>query len=604
MTVNCPRCGAHAPGNLALTFNGEIYNYRELRAELVTRGHLFRSHSDSEVLLHLYAERGLAMVEALNGIFAFALRDGRERGRPTGVEPGDLLIVRDQLGIKPLYHTTVPSGFLFASESKALLQCPEVPRSLDPLAVHYHLAYLWCPAPRTALAAVRKLPPGHAMLVRDGSIVRTWGYYELPYAGERDSGSETEIAARLGQAVEEAVARQLVADVPVGAFLSGGLDSSAVVAMMRRAAPGMVPRCYSIGWAGAREFEGQPSDLPHARRVAAALGVNLQEIQVDPGIIRQLERVIWHLDEPQADPAPINALLIAERAREDGLKVLLSGAGGDDIFSGYRRHLALSYEGAWSWLPGLARQGLAGMARAVATGRGPGGMRTPLLRRLSKTFSFADYPTDRRLVSYFWWSTEELRQGLYGPALADPLAGADTAAPLLESLGRISQERNPLNRMLYLEAKHFLADHNLNYTDKMGMAAGVEVRVPLLDIELVALAARIPPGLKQRGRVGKAIFKRSMEGTLPREIIHRGKTGFGAPIRRWMAVELRAMVEDTLAPDVLASRGLFDPGAVGRLIAFDRAGRVDGAYTIFALMCLELWCRQFIDAPLPAEAVA
>jgi asparagine synthase (glutamine-hydrolysing) len=331
--------------------------------------------------------------------------------------------------------------------------------------------------------------------------------------------------------------------------------------------------------------------------------VDLQEILVDPGMIRDLERTLWHLDEPQADPAPINALLIAQHAREDGLKVLLSGAGGDDIFSGYRRHLALTHEPLWSWLPGFARRGLAGAARSLAMGQGPGGMRAPLLRRLAKAFCYADYPEDRRLVSYFWWSTEELRRGLYGPVLAESLRGADAAAPLLESLANIPRERDPLNRMLYLEGKHFLADHNLNYTDKMGMAAGVEVRVPLIDIELVARATRIPPGLKQRGRVGKAIFKRSMEGVLPREVIYRGKTGFGAPIRRWLARELRPMVEETLAPDVLARRGLFDPGAVRRLITLDRDGRVDGSYTIFALMCMELWCRQFIDAETPLEAV-
>ncbi|MDH4132087.1 MAG: asparagine synthase C-terminal domain-containing protein, partial [Gemmatimonadota bacterium] len=302
-------------------------------------------------------------------------------------------------------------------------------------------------------------------------------------------------------------------------------------------------------------------------------------------------------------PAPINALLIAERAREDGLKVLLSGAGGDDIFSGYRRHVALTHEGLWAWLPPTPRRGVATIARALASGSGPGGLRTPWLRRVTKSLCYADYPTDRRLASYFWWSTEQLRRGLYGPALAGPLGEVDTAGPLVESLARIPDEPDPLNRLLYLEGKHFLADHNLNYTDKMGMAAGVEVRVPLLDLDLIAMATRIPTGMKQRGREGKAIFKRSMEGLLPREVIYRGKTGFGAPIRRWLTVELRSMVEDTLAPGVLRRRGLFAPDAVARLIALDRAGRVDGAYTIFALMSLELWCRQFLDQPLSAEAV-
>jgi asparagine synthase (glutamine-hydrolysing) len=222
-------------------------------------------------------------------------------------------------------------------------------------------------------------------------------------------------------------------------------------------------------------------------------------------------------------------------------------------------------------------------------------MRREALRRAVKMFSYADLPVDTRLASYFWWSGEELRQGLYSPELAGMLAGVETAAPLLEALKRIPGERNSLNRMLYLEAKHFLPDHNLNYTDKMGMAAGVEIRVPLLDIDLVDFATRVPPAMKQRRGVGKAIFKRAMEPHLPRDVIYRPKSGFGAPLRRWLRQELRDHVEDTLSTRSLANRNLFDPEAVRRLVDLDRAGRIDGSYTIFALMCFELWCRRFVD---------
>jgi asparagine synthase (glutamine-hydrolysing) len=595
MASVCEKCGSRGLDDLALTYNGEIYNFAGIRAELVEQGHQFGSATDSEVLLHLYARDGLAMPARLNGIFAFAIRDGRTHGRPQGVERGDLFIVRDQLGVKPLYFAETRSGFVFASEMKALMRSREISRELDPAAVHQSLAYLWTPAPRTVLRGVQKLEPGYALLVRDGRVVRRWSYYDLPYGEELLEGTEDEIASLVHDRVALAVKRQLMADVPVGAFLSGGLDSSAVVAMMRRAAPDSKPRCYVIGFADQQKLDGNPSDLPYARQVAEHLGVQLDEITITPSIIDRLDEMLFHLDEPQADPAPINVLMISEEARRQGIKVLLSGAGGDDIFSGYQRHRAAMTDHFWTRLPLPVRRAMGGAARWRARGNGPSST-SPLLRRVVKLLEHADLPADQRLIAYFFWSGEEMRRSLYSPEFSAQLGDADAAAPLLESLSRIPQERDPLNRMLYLEGKHFLADHNLNYTDKMGMAAGVEIRVPLLDPDLVALAARIPSRYKQRGAIGKAIFKRAMERELPREVVHRPKTGFGAPLRGWLRNELRERVESTLSPESLRARGVFDPAAVQRLVRLDREGRVDGAYSIFALMCFELWCRQFVDA--------
>ena len=593
MTAPCTRCGCTGLADLALTYNGEIYNFQELREELRARGHRFHSGTDSEVLLHLYAEEGPAMLSRLNGIFAFAIRDGRERGRPAGIGQGDLFVARDPIGVKPLYYAALPEGFLFGSEIKALLRCPDLPRDLDLTALHQHLAYLWTPAPRTLLRGVRKLPPGCALVVSRGRVAREWRYYDLPYGRPPLAGSERDIAAQVREGVREAVARQLVADVPVGAFLSGGLDSSAVVAMMKAARPDEAPVCYCIGFEDPGGSDG-PADLPYAQKVASHLGARLHTLRVGPQIIHDLERLLWILDEPQADPAPINALLIAERARMDGFKVLLSGAGGDDIFSGYRRHFALRLEHLWDRFPRPVRAALASPARHAAGGQWGS---TGWARRAIKLLEHADLDRDRRMVAYFWWSGEQLRRSLYSPALAAQLADEDEAAPLLESLARIPGVRDPLDRMLYLEGKHFLADHNLNYTDKTGMAAGVEVRVPLLDLELVDLATRIPAGMKQKGGEGKAVFKKAMEGILPHDVIYRRKTGFGAPLRSWLRGELRDQVEETLSPASLRNRGLFDPAAVRRLVEMDRAGRVDGAYTILALMCVELWCRLFVDAP-------
>jgi asparagine synthase (glutamine-hydrolysing) len=593
MTVSPDRGGGMREG-LTLIYNGEIYNYRELRAELVAEGHNFRSDSDSEVLLHLYERDGFAMLSRLNGIFAFAIHDARDSGRPEGVEQGALFLARDHMGVKPLYYAQHRNGFVFASEIKALLCDPGVAREVDPVALHEMLAYLWTPAPRTMLTSVRKLEPGTALLVSDGRVHRKWSFYSIPYAGIRDSRSADDLATELHDRVAKAVERQLIADVPVGAFLSGGLDSSAVVAMMRKAWPDRPITCFTIAFEEGVAMDGQASDLPYARRAARHIGVDLEEVTVKPSAIDRLPEMVDLLDEPQADPAPINALLIAERARAMGIPVLLSGAGGDDLFSGYRRHRALAFERWWSWAPVSVRRALQTGAAAIASGdvRSDVGV---FRRRVAKTFSHASESPERRLVSYFWWSTELQRRSLYTADFGRQLAAADTAAPLLASLQRIPLEHDPLQRMLYLEARHFLADHNLNYTDRAGMAAGVEIRVPLLDIDLVEFATRVPSGFKQKRSVGKAIFKQAMEPSLPRDIIYRPKSGFGAPLRRWLREELRELVDDTLAEPVLKRRSYFDPRAVQRLVQQDRAGQVDGSYTIFALLCFELWCRRFID---------
>lgn len=594
MTVRCNMCGAHELNDLALTFNGEIYNYRELRRELLNAGHCLISDSDSEVLLHLYAAKGTEMLDWLNGIFAFAIRDGREVGRPEGVDRGAVFLARDHMGVKPLYVAKTRRGVLFASEIKALLCEPSLSRDIDLAALQETLAYLWSPAPRTILQAVRKIEPGAAMLLHGGRIRREWSYFHPKYAGQLAGESSETLRYELATRVRSAVERQLVADVPVGAFLSGGLDSSAVVAMMAQVLPPEQITCFTVNLNAHEAVEDNPADLPFARRAATHLGVNLVEVDVEPGAILRLNEMIWLMDEPQADPAPINALLIAERARGMGIPVLLSGAGGDDLFGGYRRHWALQFERCWRWLPAVVRRRMQSVAQAMASGR-TFGQKLPVLRRAAKMFAYAAEEGDRRLVSYFWWSTDQVRRSLYSPAFADAAASHDVADPLMRTLERIPDEPDPLQRMLMLEARHFLPDHNLNYTDRAGMAVGVEVRVPLIDVDLVSMATRIPSALKQRGRTGKALFKQSMEPYLPREIIYRRKSGFGAPLRRWLRNELRDAVTDVLAPEAIKRRGFFDPIAVSRLIDMDRRGVIDGSYTIFALMSLEMWFRSFLD---------
>jgi len=567
---------------LALAYNGEIYNYRELRAELQARGRTFRSASDTEVLLQGLAEFGDALLPRLNGIFAFACYDSRNR---------ELLLARDHFGVKPLYVALTSSGVLFSSELKALLLRPEVSRTLDPAAIASYLTFLWSPGVRTPLRAVQKLEPGHALRIGDHGV-RRFRYYESTFTESRPGPPAEELKRELDGRLATAVERQLVADVPVGAFLSGGLDSSAVVSHAVRRAGASRLKCFTIApKAHEMKSEGMSEDFPYAMRVARELGVGLEAVGVDTRLVERLPQAVFHLDEPQADPAALNVMVISQLARRAGIKVLLSGAAGDDLFAGYRRHVALGHERYWACLPRSAR---ASMARA---GRGLP-RTTPLLRRAAKALQYADLEGDRRLLSYFYWLAPEASVALF--THEHRLSAEEVSTPMLDYLQRLRPAPAGLNRMLALEQAFFLPDHNLNYTDKLAMAYGVEVRVPLLDIELAAFANSLRIGMKLRGTETKWLFKKAMEPYLPREVIYRPKTGFGAPLRHWLRHDLAPWVNEYLGSRSLRSRGLFDPVAVAALLRNHRAGRVDASYTLFALICFEIWCRTFIDQAKPA----
>lgn len=580
---------ASEDGSVVLSYNGEIYNHPELRAELEGRGHRFRGHSDTETLLRLYLEFGEAMLPRLNGIFAFALWDGRSR---------TMLVTRDGMGVKPLYVAEGAKGVAFASEIKALLHLVPEARELDAAALHRYLSFLWCPGDGTPLKAVRKLLPGEAVIVRDGRIERRWTWFELP-AFRSGPVAMSEAAAISGTLfhLRQAVHRQLMADVPVGAFLSGGLDSSAVVALAREQSPDI--RCFTIEVADGQD-EGIAEDLPYARRVAQHLGVRLDVVRVDAAdMASDVEYLVSQLDEPLADPAPLNVLYISRLARENGIKVLLSGAGGDDIFTGYRRHRALALDPLWHWL-------LSGIRRGLERATAGLDQRNTFQRRVSRFFSGAGENGDARLASYFRWSREADLMSLYSPAFRAELGSAVAAAPMLDFLARLPAGTEPMQRMLALEQRFFLADHNLTYTDKMSMAVGVEARVPFLDPDLVEFANRVPTDMKQRGSEGKWVLKRAMEPFLPRDVIYRPKSGFGAPLRRWMRHELRPLLGDLLSPQSLARRGLFDPAAVQDLIVANATGRIDASYTLLSLLSIEIWCRRYLDdgAPRTEQAEA
>jgi asparagine synthase (glutamine-hydrolysing) len=569
-----------------IVYNGELYNYRELRRELLADGYAFHSDTDTEVLLNLYLRDGEKMLERLNGIFAFAIWDTRKRS---------LLVARDGVGVKPLYFAETPRGFLFASELKALLQEPSIDRTLDLEAVRHHVLFLWCPSPLTMLRAVRKLEPGMALVVKDGRVAQRFRFYEPRFDQELLDWPEGDAIVQLRKYLTRAVDRQLMSDVPLGAFLSGGLDSSSVVALAQRRIEPEKLQCFTIGFESKEaQIEGMADDLPYAKRVAAHLGVDLHTIWVGPEMVDELSKMVFTLDEPQADPAPINALFISQLARRQGIKVLLSGAGGDDIFTGYRRHYALLREPMWAWLPHRLRETLRDASSRVRP-------TTELRRRLAKAFRYADLDGDQRILSYFHWTPPAVLSGAFSPALR-ALPSPDLVGPVPDALASLPPDIAALNRMLYLEIKFFLTDHNLNYVDKVSMASGVEVRVPMLDPELMALAARLPLHLKQRGRHGKWILRKAMEPYLPHDVIWRTKAGFGAPLRHWLRNEMRPIVDDVLSPASLTRRGLFDPAGVHELIEADRARRVDAAYSIFSMICIELWCRMFVDRVRPSAS--
>jgi asparagine synthase (glutamine-hydrolysing) len=569
----------------ALVYNGEIYNYVELRDELLQQGVCFRSTSDTEVLLYLYntsKRKGSdpkQLLHRLNGMFAFALWDA---------DAETLWLARDAFGIKPLYYSTTSSGFFFASEIKALIAMGVTPGPLDAASLDRYLSFLWCPGEGTPVSNIHKLGPGQLLRVKEGQIVEhtTWA--------KRTVARQHKVQpATVRETLRKAVHRQMVSDVPVGAFLSGGLDSTSVACFAREVQPNLP--CFTIQTKGAAS-EGLVDDLPFARMAAEHLKVPLEVVRVDAEqMAHSLEAMIWQLDEPLADPAPLNVLFICQAARTMGIKVLLSGTAGDDLFSGYRRHLALQRERYWSRLPYPLRSALQSVTQHLP-------VQHAFARRLRKAFSGATLSDDERMVHYFRWIDRKDLQSLYTPAFRERLGKANTSTeqPLLDYLRDMPPEISPLTRMLALEQRFFLSDHNLIYTDKMSMQAGVEVRVPFLDPDLVALAAQVPDHHKQHGREGKWILKKAMEPLLPREIIYRPKTGFGAPLRHWLRHELREWMHDLLSEKRVSQRGIFEPSAVQSLIKANEQGRVDASYTLFSMICIEVWCQRFMS---PSESV-
>jgi len=576
-------------GTVWITYNGEIYNFADLRRELEGKGHRFASHTDTEVIIHLYEEMGPDCVMRLNGMFAFAICDLRS-GSPV------LFMARDHFGIKPFYYAHHGNRLAFASEAKALLEVPGVDAAIDFESLDQYLTFLWVPDPKTLFKGIVKLGAGHRALFRDGRLEISQ-YWDLSFPpADHDFGlSEENLANEIRERFRYSVEQQMVSDVPLGAFLSAGLDSSSIVALMARTAKRPL-RTYTITFPEEyRKGENALDDPAVAARLAKHLGCENRQIVVEPKVADLLPKLCWHMDEPTADPAIVAAYLVCREASKD-VTVLLSGVGGDELFAGYRKYSAHYWARFYSKMPRALRDWAESTVEGIPNLRGSrfkGPVR--LLKKMLR--SAALEPRDRFIANGTYLDSDQ-RSKFYSHASRREI---ESCAPDFQHHERFENVSHAdfLNQMLYLDTKIFMTSLNLTYNDKMSMASSVEVRVPFLSRELAEFVAwNVPPRLKLKGRFAlttKHILRKAMRGVLPEEVLSQPKAGFAAPTDYWLAHDLREMTDDLLATDRIRERGLFRPAAVQRLIREHRSGRHDWAMQIWQFLTLELWMQNFLD---------
>ncbi|MBI4353709.1 MAG: asparagine synthase (glutamine-hydrolyzing) [Candidatus Omnitrophica bacterium] len=545
--------------------NGEIYNFRELRQVLEQKGHRFATRSDTEVIVHLYEEDGEAFVNRLEGMFALAVWDDRRQR---------LLLARDRFGKKPLLYAELAGRLVFASEFQALLSDPSISRELDVEALHYYLTYMAIPAPLSIYRSVRKLPPAH-LLIYDRTGTRLKRYWSLAYTPKL-AISETDAAQRLLELLTQAVRKRLVADVPLGAFLSGGVDSSAVVALMARCSERPV-KTFSIGFE-----EMRYNELPHARRVAQAFGCEHHEFVVRPQALEVLPTLIQHFGEPFADSSAIPTYYLSRLTREH-VTVALNGDGGDEAFAGYGRHAANRLAEQWQAVPSAARRPVEWL---VARWPSVSSDRQRLPGRLQR---FLQAAASSRAGRYERWV------GVMEAELRSTVAGRPTGAlnhGMIEQLCEATQELDAVDAALAVDTAFYLPTDLLVKMDIMSMANSLEARSPFLDHHVVEFAARLPSSMKLRRLTSKALLKRALAGLLPDETLHRRKWGFAVPISAWFRTELRGMLEDVLLASQVARDGLLRQDGVTALVQAHLSGRADYAHQLWTLLMLELWVRR------------
>jgi asparagine synthase (glutamine-hydrolysing) len=558
--------------DIQLVANGEIYNFQELRDELRAQGHTIRTQSDIEVLVHAYEEWGVDFLTRVRGMFALALWDARTR---------TLIAARDRAGEKPLYWTQTARGLLLASEVKALLVRPDVARELDLEALDQFLTYEYVIAPRTILKNVHKLPPGHYLTFRGGEVnVRS--YWDAAAVQPRE-WHEDEAAEALKATLQRATVAQMVSDVPLGAFLSGGIDSSTIVAFMSEASMQPV-NTFSIGF-----DDGTYNELPYAREIAALFRTNHRERTVAPNLHDMFERLVVHLDEPFADVSLFPTFLVSQLAREH-VTVALSGDGGDELFGGYDAYQAQELATRFAWMG----DALLPAAAAVAAALPPTEKKKGLVNKFKRfTLGATQAPADLGHYRWMVYLSPRAKGRLYASTLRNALTSADVYAPVRSVLARFGHN-DLTNRQLYADLTMYLADDILVKVDRMSMATSLETRAPFLDADVMELAFSMPGHLKIRDGERKWILKRAMRGILPDRILTRRKEGFSIPMKNWLRRELQPLMRALLAPERIAARGLFNPAEVTRLVDDHVGGRENHAHTLFPLMVFERWCEEHL----------
>ncbi len=559
-------------GTLWLVSNGEIYNYQELRDALEEKGHLFASKSDTEVIIHAYEEYGDRCVEHLNGMFVFAVWDAPRRR---------LMIARDRLGIKPLYYWVGRDQIVFGSELKAVVAHPDVPRSIDFSALDQFLTLEYVPSPGTILQGISKLPPGH-LLIFEAKGLTMEPYWDVQLREvPRD---ETLCAEMLTDLIRDAVRLQLVSDVPLGALLSGGIDSSTVVAFMSEALSIPV-RTYSIGFG-----EQTYNELPYARSVAAHFGTDHAEEVLQPDIASLAEKLVRHLDEPFGDFSVFPTYLVCKLASRS-VKVVLSGDGGDEVFAGYETYVAQYLDRYYRKLPAPLREKA---LPALLDWIPPQSAKKGLVNKAKRFVEGAAMPASLQHTRWMAFMSDSDKARLYQPDLQANLNG-NTVTSLLESHFARATQLSTLAQQQYVDIKTYLADDILTKVDRMSMAASIEARVPLLDHRIVEFALSLPPHFKLRRGHTKLILKQAMRGRLPEEVLNRPKEGFSIPLKHWLRGPLQPLMTDLLSPDCVRRRGYFEPETVEHWVAEHLQGRANHSHRLWGLMVFELWHRHMLD---------
>ncbi len=555
-----------------IVFNGEIYNFLEIRPNLISRGHRFKTKTDTETVIHLYEEYGVDCVQHLRGMFALAIWDEKKRR---------LFLARDRIGKKPLCYSFTKNSFVFASELKAILEDIDINKEINLEAIHHYLTYQYVPSPLTIFTQIKKLPPGHIMVVEDGKIKRLERYWRPEYT-PKTSLSEPEIIESILEILKEATRIRLISDVPLGAFLSGGIDSSATVAMMSQLMDKPV-KTFSIGFP-----EASFNELSFARVIADRFKTEHHEEIVKPDALDILPKIVWHYNEPYADSSCIPTYYLSEMTRQN-VTVALNGDGGDEIFAGYERYLAYKLTSYYEKVPKFIRDGILNTLKAFPESS----LRQDFIRKAKRFTEVMAEPKERRYIRWLSIFSNEMKERIYSEEMKERMRSIDSVEMVADSFKRSGTD-DLLDTLLFVDTLNYLPEDLMVKVDIASMAHSLECRSPFLDHKLVEFAASIPSCLKLKGRKTKYILKKALAKILPEEILNRGKMGFGVPLSFWFRRELKDYTQEILLCKK-ADRGYFEQKEIKNLIEEHTSGRTNHSYRIFSLLMLELWHQTFVD---------